>query len=70
MEEFEVPVEFTFKCKFKVKTNDLTEAMQNVTNHCGLVFGRGIHTTLPPEDIDWELDMTPEKKIIGIKQYT
>jgi len=67
---FEVVTEFTFKGIFKVKADSQAEANDMVRTDCGLVLGGDIHSTLNDEDIDWDFDTHPHKKVIGVKLPT
>ena len=65
MEEFEIPTKFIFDGVFKVKAKSLSQAIEYVDKHCGMVIGvRGIHSSLPEEDVDWDFPCHPEKEIL------
>lgn len=63
MKEYSVKTKFVFEGKFKVKASNKKEAIENIAKHVGLTINRGIHTTLPDEDIDWEFPVHPDKII-------
>lgn len=69
MRTFKITTEFTFTGVFKVKAENRLEATDAVEKHCGLSIGN-VHSTLPDEDIDWDFDMTPKKKITKINPST
>ncbi|MFA6832058.1 MAG: hypothetical protein WCR36_07290 [Bacteroidaceae bacterium] len=50
--------EINAKCREKVERKILEE--------CGIVIGRGVHSTLPSEQINWAFDTHPEERIIEI----
>ena len=52
MAKYRVYTQFVFSGYFDVEAESLTEAERNVTEHCGLVLGSDIHTSLPDEDVD------------------
>lgn len=68
MKQYEVKTRFVFEGTFRVNAENRKEARKDVEQHCGLVMGRNIHTTLNDEDIDWDFDTHPEKRIVTIKQ--
>ena len=39
------------------------EARQKVLQHCGLVMGGSIHSTLPDDEINWAFDIHPNRRI-------
>ena len=68
MKKFEVRTQFIFEGVFKVTAEDRKQADENVQAHCDLVIDGNIHSTLPDEDIDWDFEVHPEKKIKSIRQ--
>lgn len=66
MARYEVETEFVFKGIFKVEANSKLEAVNNVINHCGLVIGGNIHSSLPDDMVDWDFKVHPEKKIKNV----
>lgn len=60
---FNVPCKFIFDGDFIVKAKSHREAREFVEKHCGFVIGGNIHSTLPGEDIDWDYNIHPDKKI-------
>ena len=43
---------------------DREEAERKFLEDCGMVMGRGVHSTLPDEQINWAFDTHPEERII------
>jgi hypothetical protein len=68
MKKYEVKVQFIFNGIFRVNAANREQARENIGQHCGLVMGGGIHTSLSDEDIDWDFNTHPEKQILRIKQ--
>ena len=60
--EFCVETQFVFSGKFYVKAENPEQAREYVQNHCGLVIGGDIHSTLPDEMVNWNFEVHPEKK--------
>lgn len=60
---FSVRTRFVFDGSFVVKAENKTQAKEVVENHCGLVLGGTIHTSLPSDVVDWEFPIHPEKVI-------
>ena len=63
MRQYAVKTRFTFTGTFFVTARNKDEAKEFVEKHCGLVMGRGIHSTLPEEDVDWDFPMHPDKTV-------
>lgn len=68
MAKFDVTAEFTFKGVFIVEAENRDEAAEKIEKHCGLIIGGDIHSTLPDDEIDWNFDVHPDKKIRRIKR--
>jgi hypothetical protein len=66
MKRYVVKTRFVFDGEFYIAALNKAEAKDRVEKDCGLVMEGGIHSTLPNEDVDWNFDMHPEKKIVGI----
>jgi hypothetical protein len=60
---YAVKTSFVFPGVFFVKAESKAEAKEYVEKHCGLVIGRGVHSTLPDEDVDWHFPVHPDKVI-------
>lgn len=61
---YTVPVRYVFRGEFKIKTSSKAQAEEYVREHCGLVLGGKIHSSLPEDEVDWEFDVHPET-IVG-----
>jgi len=68
MKQYEIKTKFIFEGIFRVNAENREEARKNIEQDCGLVMGGNIHTTLNDEDVDWNFDTHPEKKIVAVKQ--
>lgn len=60
---YAVPAKFVFSGTFRIKAESQAHAEEYVREHCGLVLGGKIHSSLPDDDVDWEFDVHPEKLI-------
>lgn len=60
---FEIPVEFKFSGVFKIKARDAAQAREFAARHCAMTQGRGIHSSLPEEQVDWDFPWHPEKTV-------
>jgi hypothetical protein len=60
---YAVKTRFVFSGVFFVNAESATDAKERVENHCGLVLGGGVHSTLPDEDVDWDFPVHPDKVI-------
>ena len=56
--------QYVFEGVFEVTVTDREEAERKILEDCGMVMGRGIHSTLPDEQINWAFDTHPEERII------
>ena len=63
MRNFDIPVTFSFSGTFKIKARNIGEAIEHAQKHCGMTTERGIHSSLPCEDVDWDFPCHPEKTI-------
>ena len=63
LKTFHVPVKFTFAGHFKIKARNANEAAIFADTHCGLVLGRGVHSSLPDETVDWDFPVFPKKEV-------
>lgn len=68
MKTFDIRTRFIFDGVFEVKAKNGKEAIEKVEKHCGLVIGGDIHSTLPEDEIDWEFNVHPEKRILKAKR--
>lgn len=62
MKTYKVPVTFSFSGTFFITASSSNNAREKAEQHCGLVMGGGIHSSLPIEDVDWDFPFHPEKK--------
>lgn len=65
MKTYKVKSTFTFTGEFFIKAKDKDEAKQIVEQDCGMTYG-AITSSGDGESIDWDFDMTPEKRIKSI----
>ena len=63
MATYIVNAKFIFSGVFEVEADSQDQARDIVMNDCGLVMSGNIHTTLDDEEVDWDFDIHPEKKI-------
>ncbi len=68
MATYRVLMQFVFNGYFEVKADSIADAKGNVLEHCGMVIGGDIHSTLPDEDIDWNFSVHPDKVIKTIRK--
>ena len=61
---YRVRTQYIFEGVFKVVAESKEDARQKVLQNCGMVMGRGIHSTLPDEQINWAFDTHPEERLI------
>lgn len=64
MKEFKIKTRFVFEGVFKIKADNMNQAIEYVNKHCGLVMGGDIHTTLPDDMVDWDFRCHPKKEIL------
>ena len=65
---YRVRTQYVFKGVFDVVADSKEEARQKVLQHCRLVMGESIHSTLPDDEINWVFDRHPNKRIDRIKK--
>ena len=61
---YRVRTQYVFEGVFEVAATDREEAERKILEDCGMVMGRGIHSTLPDEPINWAFNTHPEERII------
>jgi hypothetical protein len=61
--QFAVTTRFAFTGTFYINAASKAEAKEFVENHCGLVIGGTIHSTLPGDEVDWDFPVHPDKVI-------
>ena len=59
--KYTVKTKFVFEGEFYITAESKEQAKEFVKNHCGLVLGGNIHTTLNDDEVDWEFDVHPDK---------
>jgi hypothetical protein len=67
MRTYRVKVKAVFEGHFDIKAENREQAAEYAEKHCGIV-GPHIHSTLDDEDVDWEFDVHPDKKIVSVKK--
>ena len=65
-QRFLVYTEYVFDGVFDVVAESKEEARQKVLQHCELVMGGSIHSTLPDDEINWAFDRHSNKRISRI----
>jgi len=66
--KYQVKVRYVFEGIYIIKTDTRENAIQSVIEHCGLVMGGKIHTTLNVDTVDWDFCIHPELVIRSIKE--
>ena len=61
MAKYDVRVRYAFEGTYTVVAEDHEEAVQMVSEECGLVLGGNIHTILDDEDVDWNFGIHPDR---------
>ena len=61
---YRVRTQYIFEGVFEVVAESKEDARQKVLQNCGMVMSRGIHSTLPDEQINWAFDTHPEERLI------
>ncbi|NCC04618.1 MAG: hypothetical protein EOM37_11395 [Proteobacteria bacterium] len=62
MRRYKIPVIFEFAGAFSIEAPSLAVARQCAQHHCGLTIGT-VHSTLPPDQVDWSFSCHPTKKV-------
>ena len=57
---YRVRTQYVFEGVFEVTVTDREEAERKILEDCGMVMGRGIHSKLPDEQINWAFSTHPE----------
>ena len=65
---YRVHTQYIFEGVFEVAATNREEAERKILEDCGIVMGRGVHSILPDEQINWAFDIHSETQIIGIKE--
>ena len=67
---YRVRTQYVFEGVFEVVATDREEAERKILEDCGMVMGRGVHSTLPDEQTNWAFDTHPEERIIETTEKT
>ena len=65
---YRVRTQYVFEGVLEVAATNREEAERKILEDCEMVMGRGIHSTLPDEQINWAFDTHPEEWIIKKKR--
>ena len=68
MAKYDVRVRYAFEGTYTVVAEDQEEAIQMVSEECGLVLGGNIHTILDDEDVDWKFGTHPNMQLLSVTQ--
>jgi hypothetical protein len=60
--KFAVKTRFVFSGIFYIEAENKARAWEYVEQHCGLVLGGDIHSSLPAGDVGWDFPVHPEKE--------
>jgi len=63
MKRYAVKTKFIFKGCFFICAESKRQAREFAEKHCGLVLGRGIHSTLSDDGVDWDFPLHPDKVV-------
>ena len=63
---YRVRTQYIFEGVFDVVAESKEDARQKVLQHCGLVMGGSIHSTLSDDEINWAFDRHPNTRISRI----
>jgi hypothetical protein len=66
--KYGVQTRFVFDGVFIIQAENKIRAKEYVEKHCGLVIGRGIHSSLSKEDVDWDFPVHPDKMVTDIRR--
>lgn len=61
---YRVRTQYVFEGVFEVVATNREEAERKILEDCGMVMGRGAHSTLLDEQINWAFDTHSEERII------
>lgn len=69
MTKYEVKVRYAFDGTYTVAAEDRDEAMDMVSEDCGLVLGGNIHTTRDDDEVlDWNFGIHPDMQVLSITE--
>ena len=57
---YRVRTQYIFDGVFDVVAESKEDARQKVLQHCGLVMGGSIHSTLPDDEVNWAFSTHPD----------
>ena len=60
---YRVRTQYVFEGVFEVVATNREEAERKILEDCGMVMGRGVHTILSDEQINWAFETHPEERI-------
>ena len=60
---YRVRTQYVFEGVFDVVAESKEDARQKVLQNCGLVMGGSVHSTLSDDEINWDFDRHPNKRI-------
>ena len=64
MKLYKVPVKYIFEGHYEILAESAEQAQEWASQHCGLVLGGNIHTSLSDDEVpDWNFGSHPEKEI-------
>ncbi|MFQ9996280.1 MAG: hypothetical protein ACLRV7_04320 [Hoylesella buccalis] len=63
---YRVRTQYIFEGSVEVEAKDREEADRKILQDCRMVMGRGVHSTLADEQINWAFDSHPKERILEI----
>jgi len=60
-QRYSVKTRFIFEGCFFIHASYKAQAREYAENHCGLVLGGSVHSTLPDDIVDWDFPVHPVK---------
>lgn len=63
MAKYRVTTRFIFSGFFDIEAESPQQAKEYVRNHCGLVIGGDIQSTLPDDEVDWNFSVHPDTEL-------
>ena len=61
MSKHRVPVTYRFSGYYGIEAASQEQVEGFAHENCGLVMGRGTHSSMPDEDVDWEFPGHPDE---------
>lgn len=68
MKKYKAKVHFSFEGEITVNAENRNLAHEYLTKHVGMNTIRGIHSSLPDKDVDWEFKVHADKRILSLRQ--